>query len=132
MILIDTNVLVALVLQKDELHDRAVRDLGRLARRELFVVPAVLAEACFLLELREQRARLGELLARMRARPVSEPPWPVVFSWLHRYAEHEPDWADACMVVLASEEPFRVWTYDAEFRAIWRRLDGSRVPLAGR
>lgn len=131
MILVDTNVLVALVLRKDALHTRATRDLEKLVRQELRVLPSVMAETCFLLGEREQRGRLSDLLAAVRARPAPEPTWDHVFEWLERYADHEPDWADACLVVSASAER-RVWTYDGEFRSIWRRLDGSRVPLAVR
>ncbi|MBV9946076.1 MAG: type II toxin-antitoxin system VapC family toxin [Myxococcales bacterium] len=129
MILLDTNVLVALVLPRDRLHERAARDLERLARRELRVLASVLTEACFLLGERAQRDRLSGLLGAIRARPAVEPAWQAVFEWLARSAEHEPDWADGCLVLSASREQ-RVWTYDDEFRSVWRRLDGSRVPLA--
>ena len=51
--------------------------------------------------------------------------------WMDRYADHEPDLADAVTVVLSSElEGSRVWTYDREFRTTWRRPDGSPIPLA--
>lgn len=129
MILLDTNVLVALALPRDRLHQRATRDLEKLVRHELRVLPSVLAEACFLLTQAQQRARLAELLAGVRARQAVEPSWDRVFEWLARYAEHEPDWTDGCLVVMASREQ-RVWTYDDEFRSVWRRLDGTRVPLA--
>jgi predicted nucleic acid-binding protein len=129
VILLDTNVLVALVLPKDRLHERATSDLERLARQELRVLPSVLSEACFLLDRREQRARLEELLLALRARPAIEPAWDRVFEWLARYADHGPDWVDGCLVVAANREQ-RIWTYDGEFRSVWRRLDGSRVPLA--
>jgi predicted nucleic acid-binding protein len=129
VILLDTNVLVALVLRRDRLHERAASDLERLAKQELRVLPSVMAEACFLLGRRGQRERLADLLAAIRARPAVEPAWDRVFEWLAHYADHEPDWADGCLVVSASREQ-RVWTYDDEFRSIWRRPDGSRVPLA--
>lgn len=129
MILVDTNVLVALVLQKDPLHERAAADLERFAGREIDVLPGVLTEAAFILTQPRQRARLQELLAATRARQGTEPPWNQVFEWLVRYADHEPDWVDACLVVSSGRER-RVWTYDSEFRSIWRRADGSRVPLA--
>lgn len=128
MILVDTNVLVALVLRRDALHRRAARDLEKHAAEELAVPAAVLCETSFLLARREQRARLRELLVGLRVRPSAEPPWGDVFAWLERYAEHEPDWADACLVALAGRE-HRVWTYDAEFRTVWRRADGHRVRL---
>jgi predicted nucleic acid-binding protein len=129
VILVDTNVLVALVLPKDRLHKRATRDLETLVSRELRVLPSVLAESCFLLGQRGQRARLATLLAALRAQPATEPAWERVFEWLERYGEHQPDWVDACLVVMANREQ-RIWTYDDEFRSLWRRLDGSRVPLA--
>jgi predicted nucleic acid-binding protein len=131
VILVDTNVLVALVLQREALHHQAVRDLERLRKETFFVTRSVLSEACFLLGLREQRARLRALLTSMSAREPGAPAWDHVFAWLERYADHEPDWADACLVVL-SNGSYLVWTYDREFRTIWRRLDGSRVPLATR
>lgn len=129
MILVDTNVLVALVLQKDPLHERATADLEKLARRDFEVFPGVLTEAAFILAQPGQRARLRDLLAVTRARQGNEPPWNYVFDWLVRYAEHEPDWVDACLVVSSGRER-RIWSYDAEFRSTWRRLDGSRVPMA--
>lgn len=129
MILVDTNVLVALVLRKDRLHRRAVRDLETLVRDDIGVMPSVVCEACFLLPSPEQRARVRDLLSTLRATVVNEPAWADVFAWLARYADHEPDWVDGCLVTLA-ERNRRVWTYDAEFRAVWRRRDGSPVPLA--
>lgn len=129
MILVDTNVLVALVLPRDRLHARATRDLEKLVREELGVLPVVLTEACFILGGSAQRARLAELLGAIHARQALEPSFSTVFEWLARYAEHEPDWADASLVVMASRER-RIWTYDGEFQTTWRRLDRSRVPLA--
>ena len=56
-----------------------------------------------------------------------------MFRWLDRYAEHEPDWADGYLAVVSSRErKAKVWTYDSEFRTTWRRLDGTRIPLAVR
>ena len=38
------------------------------------------------------------------------------------YADHEPDWADACLAVLSGRDhDLKVWTYDREFRTTWRR-----------
>jgi hypothetical protein len=54
-----------------------------------------------------------------------------VFGWLVRYGEHEPDWADGCLVVLSEwEARVKVWTYDREFRTFWRRPDGRPVSMA--
>lgn len=54
-----------------------------------------------------------------------------VFDWLDKYADHLPDWADGCLVVLCEHVSApAVWTYDREFTTTWRLPDGSRVPLA--
>ena len=54
-----------------------------------------------------------------------------VFAWLEKYGEHEPDWADACIAVLCGRERrLKVWTYDGEFAAMWRKPDGRAIPLA--
>ena len=136
MILVDTSPLVALVEPRDALHARALRDLDRLARRAMVVCDPVLTEACFLLHQDVQRRRLARLLAALPLGPL--PPAlgederrADAFRWLHRYAEHEPDWADAYLAVVASRERgVKVWTYDPEFRTTWRRLDGRPIPLA--
>ncbi len=130
IVLVDTNVLVALALPKERLHGRATKDLETLSRHEFRVLPSVLAEACFLLATPAQRQRLAGLLDALRAKYAVEPARERVFEWLARYAEHEPDWVDGCLVVMASREQ-RVWSYDDEFRSVWRRIDGTRVPFAG-
>jgi predicted nucleic acid-binding protein len=134
MILVDTTPLVALVDRRDRLATRALRDLGRLRARPLVVLEAVLVEAAFHLARPAQRARLRDFLdvfaveaslgfdeARMRAD---------VFDWLAKYADQDPDWADAALSVASGyERKAKVWTYDQEFRTTWRRLDGSKIPL---
>jgi predicted nucleic acid-binding protein len=131
LILIDTNVLVALVDDRDPLHARAATDLRRARRQPLRVLDAVLSEAHFLLPEPVARNRLWFLLIRLAIHSLvlDETWWPQVQDWLEQYAEHEPDFADAQLVVATSRKKSRVWTYDREFTSIWRRLDGSRVPL---
>jgi hypothetical protein len=52
---------------------------------------------------------------------------------MKRYADHTPDYADACLCIMTHREPkAQVWTYDSEFTNIWRRPDGSAVPMAVR
>jgi hypothetical protein len=54
-----------------------------------------------------------------------------VLAWLLEHADHHPDWTDACLAVLSGRDStLQVWTYDREFRATWRRPDGSAIPLA--
>ena len=134
MILVDTNVLVALVEERERLHAVAKRDLKRFERRDLGVTTAVLTECAFLLSADYLRRRLAFLLEQLAMVTVElEPPWwQEVFDWLDRYAEHEPDFADAQLAVISGRNRTdRVWTYDREFRDIWRRPDGSKIPLLG-
>ena len=134
MILVDTSVLVALVEERDAHHARASRDLRRARGEALFVMEAVVSEACFLLPGRSARRRLRFLFDALSVRRlVLEEPWQgEVFDWLDRYATHDPDFADAQLVVSASRNArSRVWTYDREFKTIWRRTDGKRIALFG-
>lgn len=135
MILLDTGPVVALCDATDALHPRAVRDLGRLARRPLATGTPVLVEACALLPYAAQRRRLSRVLADFAVVPYMVDDeaqlWVEVFNWLDRYAEHQPDWADAYLAVASGRAPrVLVWSYDREFTTIWRRLDGTPIPLA--
>jgi len=130
VILLDSNVLVALTDPRERLHRRAARDRRRLARSPHAVPLPVLTETCFLLPRAHHRARLRDLLPALSVGPC-----PIadnaglrndIFAWLAGYADHEPDWTDGYL----AERRFKVWTYDREFRTIWRRPDGSRIPLA--
>jgi predicted nucleic acid-binding protein len=125
MILLDTNVVVALVDERDRLHARARRDLRKLSG-PFAVISVVLSETCFLLEQSHLRKRLRLLLERLsvRALELEEPWWGDVFDWLARYADHEPDLCDAMLAVLASRNKSQIWTYDSEFRKLWRAPDG--------
>jgi len=135
LILIDTTPLVALCDPHDGLHQRALADLDRVARRPLRTCAPVLVEACFLLEHAVQRERLRRLLVELGVHPFTPDDeaafWSAVFDWLGRYAEHEPDWTDGYLAVASGLEPkAKVWTYDREFRTTWRRPNGTRIPLA--
>ncbi len=135
MILLDSGPIVALLDERDSLHRRAVGRLKRARGRELFTCAPVLTEVAFALPGRHHRRRLAELLGRFEVRPAAvgreETVWPEVLDWLDRYADHDPDLADGWLAVLSQRERrFRIWTFDREFRAIWRRPDGSAIPLA--
>jgi predicted nucleic acid-binding protein len=137
VILVDTTPLVALCDPRDALHGKARADLDRIGRRALHTCTAVLVEACFLLEHSVQRERLRRLIDALAIRSFAVEDelgaWSRVFAWLSKYADHEPDWADGYLAIACSlERRARLWTYDAEFRTIWRREDGSRIPLVAR
>jgi len=135
VILLDTTPLVALCDPRDSLNATALRDLDRLSRQPLLTCAAVLTEACALLPHPVQRRRLQRFLEEfaVASYPTGDEHvvWREVLDWLQRYAEHDPDWADAYLAVVSGHERrLRVWTYDREFRTIWRRPDGTRIPLA--
>lgn len=135
MILVDTAPVVALCDPRDNLNPTALRDLDRLWQRPLILCSPVLTEACFLLRHPAQRARLRRLLGDLSIHAYQSDDegrlWMDVLAWMHDYQDHEPDWADAYLSVVAGRDRrFRVWTYDREFRTTWRRPDGSAIPLA--
>ena len=133
MILIDTNVLVALIDERDDLGRRATKDLKRLRDVAFATTAPILGEVCFLLPQGHLRQRLRYLMESLNIAIVemSAAWWDDAFDWMERYQSHEPDLADAQLATLCSLKPeYKVWTYDREFRTIWRRKDGTRIPLA--
>jgi len=135
VILIDTTPLVALCDARDRKHREAVNHLESLAPDEFAVCEAVLTEACFHLPHRSQRHRLRAILRDLSIQPLptthDQVFWWEVFDWIVKYADHEPDWADACVAVLSGRDKnVKVWTYDREFRIVWRRPNGTAIPLA--
>jgi predicted nucleic acid-binding protein len=137
MILIDTTPLVALCDARDEKHRTAVKHLESLASSEFAVCDPVLTEAAFHLPDLGQRQRLRALLEALGVQPVpavNESAFRLeVFEWLVKYADHQPDWADGCLAVLSGRDrDAKVWTYDREFRTIWRRPNGTAIPMAVR
>jgi predicted nucleic acid-binding protein len=114
-----------------------MKHLQSLAADELAVCDAVLTETCFHLPHRSQRLRLRALLHDLSLQPLPVTSdhafWLEVLDWLARYADHEPDWADACLAVLSGRDRnLTIWTYDREFRTTWRRPNGTTIPLAVR
>jgi len=137
MILIDTTPLVALCDARDSYHARAVADLDSLKRLRFGVCEAVLVEACFHLAQPSQRSRLRAFLDKFDVVGLTGTSdslfWSLVFDWMEKFADQQPDWADACLAVLSAENrKLKIWTYDREFRTTWRRLDGSAIPMAVR
>ena len=133
MILIDTGPLVALVDPHDQNYRRAVAEGEQLVAVPLLLTLPVLTEAHFHLRSPRQRLRLAGVLDRLDLTIADVDPTTLdeVFRWLGRYATHQPDFADACLAVLSGgDRRLKVWTHDAEFETIWRRPDGSPIPLA--
>lgn len=134
MNLIDTGPLVALCDHRDRRHAEARAQLPRILRDGRVTCEAVLVEACFHLPAAAHRERLRAVLDDFRVKTLPEQGAAFqdeVFDWLAKYAEHEPDWADACIAVHAGRDrKLKVWTFDGEFSTIWRRPDGTHIPLS--
>ena len=137
MILVDTTPLVALCDARDAKHATALKHVTLLGYDTFATCEAVLTEACFHLPHRSQRQRLRAILSDLNVQPrplaSGRAFWPEVYDWLEKYADHEPDWADACLAVLSGQDTsLKLWTYDREFRTTWRRPNGTTIPLAVR
>ncbi len=72
MILVDTNVIVALIDERDQLHERAVRDVATVAGTPLGVTSLVLVETCF---LAPTWACESLLVQSAPSKPASAPCW---------------------------------------------------------
>ncbi len=135
-VLVDTGPLVALCDERDPLHPRALRELSAI-KAPLSVSLPVLTEALFLLGDGRLRARLGALFER-GAVSLDGPDDPETllarcWKWLARFAEHRPDFTDAFLVNWAAgDSALAVWTFDREFRDVWRSPSGKRIRLAVR
>jgi predicted nucleic acid-binding protein len=132
MILIDTNVLVALVDERDRLRSRAMSDLTKL-KGPFGILDAVLVETFFLLGQPYLRRRVRFVLERLTVlhMQIQTEWWSTIFDWLEKYARHEPDLCDAALVVAATHEKRSIWTYDTEFAKLWRTPEGRPLQLVG-
>ena len=134
MIFVDSNVLVALVDPRDALRDRAAADMSVLRSKPLLLTWPVLTESLHFLRTAPMRMALDQVIESFGlglAAPHLSPALQDVLSWLRRYKDHRPDFTDAYLVIATSlDRKLRVWSYDSEFRTIWRRPDGSPVPMA--
>ncbi|MBC7783845.1 MAG: type II toxin-antitoxin system VapC family toxin [Burkholderiales bacterium] len=136
MILVDTNVILGF-LHPDPREKAIVRrQLTKINSSTFQLVPPVLQEVMSFLRSPRYMDLFLELIEDMNIEyldPGNDVPWREVLAWLKRYAEHRPDYADGYLVVLSGvNRKYKVWTNDREFRTIWRRPDGSAVPLAVR
>ena len=136
MILIDTNVLLAFLDPSDDNHEAARRAAHDMRKAGLLLVLPVLAEVTHFLDSPHLYDRLEKVLSALDVRfERSEHlvDQAAALKWLKQYATHDPDYADAHLVMLtAANKRYRVWSFDHEFRDIWRRPDGSAVPMAVR
>jgi len=120
-VLLDTGVLVALYDRADPLHAGATRWLARL-EGQLHSVEPVLSEASFFLPARS-RSALALLAAQgvIRLHHPDDAGLGRIAELLVKYADADPDWADACLVWLAEQLGVqRIATVDARDFGIYR------------
>jgi uncharacterized protein len=128
-VLVDTGFLVALFDAKDPLHDSAKAVLAQTLRPKRAVMVSVwpaVVETCFFLDVRGKTAFL-EWVRRgaLRLRHIESEHLPTIMTILERFAEHQVDLADACLVWLAGvEHSNRILTTDRRDFDILRTPDG--------
>ena len=129
-VLVDTGPLVALFDDRDSLHARALREAREVRGAALVAVP-VLTEALHFLRDPPSRKRLTAAISRGALQLAGQTSAPLVdqaLAWLVRFAEHSPDFADAYLVAWAASDPsMSIWTFDEEFRTVWRTPSGKAL-----
>jgi predicted nucleic acid-binding protein len=132
VILIDTNVLIALVNERDALHARAVAD-SRSLKSPFGVIDAVLVESLWVLSASYLRRRLWQTLLGMSAEHINVESawWPTIAAWMDKYDTHSPDLCDAVLLQVSSQKHAKIWTYDKEFRTVWKDSSGQHPQLVG-
>ena len=130
-VLVDTGWLVALHARDDPLHASAVRWL-RDCDEPLHTVEPVLAETAFFLPAR-QRAGLAGLAADgvLQVHHPDAAGHARMAEILRKYADLDPDWADAALVWLAeSAGVHRIATVDRTDFGLYRIHGRRRFELA--
>lgn len=134
MILVDTNIILSLLSPDEKERRKVLAQWGSIRKETIYITLPVISEVTNFLPLKHQLSAFMELVERMGFQffPSEDlVEWRDVLTWMIRYAEHEPDFTDAYLVVLsAANKKFKVWTRDSEFTLIWRRPDGAAVPMA--
>jgi hypothetical protein len=102
-VLLDTGVLVALFDRADARHAAASAWLARCGA-QLHTVESVLSETAFFLPPR-RRAAVADLAAAgtVRVHPSDISAFKRISAILRKYADLDPDWADASLVWLAEQ-----------------------------
>jgi predicted nucleic acid-binding protein len=102
MILLDSNVLIALVDQRDPARERALYDLEKLESRGLLLTWPVATESLHFLKRVDQRRHLRELMEDLAIEFLGAPDQPSfdeVLNWMFRYGDQKPDLADAYLFI---------------------------------
>lgn len=125
-LLVDTGFLVALFRRSDRLREAARRFLAG-NRAPLVTTLAVIVETSFFLDAGEKLALLEWM--RRGALEVHETPaeaWPLLAWIIAKYADRDPDFADATLVWLAQEiGSRRILTVDDADFSVYRTKPGK-------
>ena len=120
-VLLDTGILVAILDEGDRLHDPAVEWISN-SRLRLHTIEPVLAEAAHFVPS-HRRASVADFVIAAKA-SVHRPDiaaYKRVATLLRKYADLEPDWADAMLVWLAEESGIhRIATLDVRDFSAYR------------
>lgn len=122
-VLADTGPLYAANDEGDEYHERALRELQKLARdrREIVVPYPVLTECYSLILFRLGRRAALEWLAEMAEASFVNPgteDYRGAFARVRTLADQKITITDATVAMLASRLELEVWTYDHHFDAM--------------
>jgi predicted nucleic acid-binding protein len=132
--LVDTGPLMGLLDERDDQRERALRTLA-LAPKPRLVCQPVISEVIHLLGGHPVYvARLAATFVEGTLEIAQASHWPgaskKIFSWMAKFGEHHPDFADAFLVTWHEDVPgSRVWSFDSEFRRIWRTSKGKAIRL---
>lgn len=129
-LLVDTNVLVATMLERDSLHRRAVALLASVPGALMTCWP-VLTEAAYLLGRQGQgiqplvtfcQKSPAVVIAEIGANELQ-----VIADWMRRYQAMKPDFADACLMHLAERHKLdSILSFDDDFDT-YRTTSGRAV-----
>lgn len=129
-ILLDTGPLVALFNAGDPLH-RAADAWFASCHAQLHTVEPVLVEAAFFLPA-AQRASLAELVAggTLQVHRPAAAGFKRIAAVLRKYADLDPDWADACLVWAAEASGIhRIATIDVRDFSVYRIQGRSKFMI---
>jgi uncharacterized protein len=129
-ILVDTGFLVALGIERDPRHRAARTFLGSYVG-ELLVPAPVVSEACYFLST-AGKIRLLDWVGRLPRKVVDLPVtlYREAGAIIERYAQLEPDFTDAAIVLLAQITDCRaILTVDVRDFSVFRPGKGKRFEL---
>ena len=129
-VLLDTGILVAVLDEADRFHEPAVEWLSR-SRLRLHTVEPVLTEAAYFLPS-HTRASVADFVitAKAAVHRADVPAYRRMAALLRKYADLEPDWADAMLVWLAEQTGIhRIATLDVRDFSTYRIHGRSKFQI---